>query len=898
MKAWKVWGGVVLLVAAGVGGYLGFDALTDSGAEGDAVQTQLVPVTRGNLVNDVSVTGTLTYATREAVSFGQQGTVVEVSVSEGDEVSAGDPLARLDDETAANLEQAVAQARVDLRIAEEALDEARSPYTAAQIARAESDVANARVDLREAEEELKELGVVSPDLLAQARIDILNARADLESANENKNTLVSPGFQDIAKAQSDVTDARLALQDAEDELDALLNPTDSDIAAAEAEVSGARLDLQVARDALEALTNVDTLDLAKARADVADAELDVETAQAALDEATTPATAEDIADYEADIDSTTDTLVGAQFDFETAERNAEEKIGDASADLETARADYNAVFAKWLGMSIAPDYGRPHEEILGAHDTDLESLLGESRRLELMSRFEEGVVVDDPATPWNEVVVFTWAVFYPGDILVDCGNLEPGPFRACIQDEFVDAYETVVELAAALETVEAEESEKVRKASVAVSTADDTLGLRRQALDDYLAEVSDSAPSESEIRSKVEALALARATLRSLEEDLRDLTAGPDLIEYESKQQDIVLAETGLEDALETLASLTGEPDELLLDSRSRAVETARADLLDAETALSELTRADELDVELADREIELAEAKLSDAEDALSALLEEPDPLDVSVKQTAVRLAAETLAEAEATLEEYNSVDQLEVELRQADVISARAALETAVADLESATLRAPFDGVVVAVNVEVGRQVNANTEAVEIADPSVVEVSGSVDEIDVLFLQTGAEAIVSLDALGTQTLRGTVSSIASSGAAQQGIVTYPVTIRVESTENIQLPEGLSATAQVIIREQTDALLVPLQALYGTVQAPMVRVVIGNNVTERPVTLGINDDFWVVVEEGLREGETVSMEVVGTGTSQFGGLGATFRAVGGIGGPGGARPTGPGGGR
>ena len=335
----------------------------------------------------------------------------------------------------------------------------------------------------------------------------------------------------------------------------------------------------------------------------------------------------------------------------------------------------------------------------------------------------------------------------------------------------------------------------------------------------------------------------------------------------------------------------------MLLESRNRAVETARADLLDAETTLAELTQANALDVELADREIELAQTRLADAEDALAALLEDPDPLDVAVKQTAVRLAAETLAEAENTLEEYNSVDQLEIELRQADVVSARAALETAAADLANATLRAPFDGIVVAVNVEAGQQVNANTEAFEIADPSVVEVSGAVDEIDVLFLQTGAEAYVTLEALGTEILRGTVSSIATSGTAQQGIVTYPVTIRVESTDDIQLPEGLSATAQVIIREQSDALLVPLQALYGTVQAPMVRVVIGANVTERPVTLGINDDFWVVVEEGLREGETVSMEVVGTGTDQFGGLGATFRAVGGFGGPGGARPAGPGGG-
>ena len=898
MKSVKLWAGVVLLIAAGAGGYVGFNALTDSGTEDDSVQTQLVPVTRGNLVNDVSVTGTLTYAARETVSFGQQGVVSEITVSEGDEVSAGDPLAKLDEESSANLEKAVAQARIDLRNAEDALEEARNPYSAAQVAQAEADVANARLDLQEAEEESNELGVVSPDLLAEARIDILNATADLESANENKVTLVTPALQDIAKAQSNVTAARLALQDAEDDLEALLSPTDTDIAAAESDVSTARLNLEAARDALESLTNVDPLDLAKARAAVADAELDVEAAQAAVDEATTPATADDIADYQAAIDSAADTLVGARFDLDAAERNAEKKIGDASADLESAQADYNAVFVKWLGMNIAPDFGRSHEEILGSHDTDLEGLFGDSRIRELKARSEGGVLEDDPATPWNEAVVSTWAVFYPGDLLVDCGNLEPGPSRACIKDEFVDAYELVVELAAVHETVEAEEAEKVRKASVAVSRAEDSLETQRRALDDYLVDVSESGSTESEIKSKVEALAVARATLKSLEEDLKDLTAGPTAIEYESKQKDIALAETKLEDALETLASLTGEPDKLLIESRKSAVETAKADLLDAETTLAELTQASELDIELADREIELAEAKVADAKDALSALLEDPDPLDVAAKQTAVRLAEETLAEAEATLAEYNSVDQLEIELRQADVVSAKAALDTAAADLANATLRAPFDGVVVAVNVEVGQQVNANTEAIEIADPSVVEVSGSVDEIDVLYLQTGAEAIVSLEALGSQTLRGTVSSIATSGTAQQGIVTYPVTIRVESTENIQLPEGLSATAQVIIREQTDALLVPLQALYGSVQAPMVKVVIGNNVVDRQVTLGINDDFWVVVEDGLREGETVSMEVVGTGTNEFGGLDATFRAVGGFGGAGGgARPSGPGGG-
>ena len=960
VKSWRLWAVVVIVVAAGAGGYYAFTAWSDSSAEEEAAQTQLVPVMRGDLVNDISVTGTLTYTTRETVTFGQQGFVSDIVISEGDRVEAGVALAVLDAETVANLEKAIAQARIDVRNAEDALEEARNPYTAAQIAKAESDVANARLELQKAEEALSDLGVVSDDLLVQARIDILKAHDALDAAKENKVTLVTPTFQEVVNAQSKVTAARVALQDARDDLDALINPTDGDIETAKSDVTKARLDLEAAREALDALTNVTEIDLAKAQAAVADAQLDLEmaqddldkltnptavdlakaqaavadaqldfeAAQEAVDEVTTPATAENIADYEADIESAQNSLLTAQFKLQTAERNAEEKIQSAIDDLDVAQGDYNALFEKWLGMNPAPLWGQSPGAIFAAHGTDIESIFEGPHIDRMQSQFEQGILRDDPATAWNEVVVYSWAILYPGEVLVDCGNLEAGIQRACVGDEFEDAFDVVQEMTANLETLQADEAEKIREAQVAVSNAEETAEQRRETLNDYLTDVAESQSTESEIKSKVEALALAKANLEEAREDLAGLTGNPDPLELESKrqvianaevklatavqdlaeltaepapldieskQQDIAMAETKLADSIESLASLSGEPDELLLESKNRAIETAEADLLDAEASLAELMQATEFDIELADHEIELAQAKLAEAEEALATLLEDPDPIDMLVKQTAVRVAAESLAESQSTLEEYNTVDQLEIDLRQADVIAARATLDTAIEDLERATLRAPFSGIVVAVNIEAGQQVNANTQAIEIADPSIVEVEGSVDEIDVLFLQVGSQAFVSLEALGNQTLPGTVSSIANTGESQQGIVTYPVTIRVDSSESGQLPEGLSATAQVIIREQTDSVLIPLQALYGSVQAPTVRVVSGNDIIEREVTLGISDDFWVVVENGLNEGETISMEVVGSSTAGFGGIGATFRAVGGFGG--GRGPGGGGGG-
>lgn len=760
-----------------------------------------------------------------------------------------------------------------------------------------------------------------------AQSKVTSARVALQDAKDDLDALINPTDGDIEAAKSDVTKARLDLEAARDDLDAFTNVTEIDLAKAQAAVADAQLDLETAQNDLGKLTNPTAVDLAKAQATVADAQLDLERAQEAVDDATTPAAAEDIADYQANIDFAQDSLLTAQFKLRTTERNAAENIQAAMDELDIAQDDYSALFETWLGMNVASPIDQSSDAVFAAHGSDLVSIFEGPHIERMRSLFEQGILRDEPETPWNEVVVYSWAVLYPGEVLVDCGDLEAGRHRTCLRDEFEDAYSVVQELTASLEILQADEAEKIREAQVAVSKAEDTAAQRREALDDYLNDVAESQSTESEIKSKVEALGLAKANLEEAREDLvklmgnpdpleleskrqvianaevklatavqdlAELTAVPDLLDIESKQQEIATAEIKLADSLEALASLTGEPDELLLESRNRGIETAEADLLDAETSLTELMQATEFDIELADREIDLAQAKLADAEEALSALLDDPDPIDVQVKQTAVRVAIESLAEAQSTLEEYNSVDRLEIDLRQADVIAARATLDTAVEDLERATLRAPFNGIVVAVNIEAGQQVNANTQAIEIADPSIVEVSGSVDEIDVLFLQVGSQAFVSLEALGNQTLPGTVSSIANTGESQQGIVTYPVTIRVDSSESGQLPEGLSATAQVIIREQTDSVLIPLQALYGSVQAPTVRVVSGNDIIEREVTLGISDDFWVVVEGGLNEGETISMEVVGSSTAGFGGIGATFRAVGGFGG---RRPGGGGGG-
>ena len=882
MKSWRLWAGVIVAGGALAGGYYAFTMLTDSSeGEGDDTQTQLVPVTRGDLVNDVSMNGTLQYSTRETLTFVQQGFVADLTVEEGDQVSAGDALAALDAETKANLEKAISQARVDVRKAEDALEDAQTPYSNQQVAQAESDVAKAQVALEDAQEELREFGVVSDDALAQARIDVLDAQSKLDKAQEDRDTLATPTLMQTAKAESDVTAARVALEDARDDLDKLMAPSESDLAAAQAKVAKAQLDLQTARDALDTLPTSNAVALAEARKAVADAQLAIETAQKEVDDAdeTSPPTTERIADLQANIDTANENLAKAQSDLRIAERDAADNIKTAQDDLAKAKDEYADVFLKWIGIDLTPlQRDSAPDDVFTSLGADLVYIFNGPHIDRMRSQFEIGALQDDPETAWDEIVVFSWSNLLPVGAVVDCRDpgVESDLGRSCIRNEFKTAWDTVKVQTTNLETVTVQQDGKVQDAKSAVSTARNTLDEEQDALDDFLAGLS-----ESNLKSKIEKLDLAKTTLVSAQEDLAKLTSEPDPLEIESKQRAVETAEANLVDAIEERDTLV-EPDDLSLETKRKAVQTAEASLADAEKALANLMEATEAESDLADREVELAQANLKKAEGALADLLADPDLSDRRVKETAVRLAEETLAEAEETLAKYKTVDQLDIDLAQRNLVTARAALDTAIDDIENATLRAPFDGVVSDVNIELGQQVNAGTNAIEVIDPSVVEVSGSVDEIDVLFLQIGAQAFITLEALGDQLLEGVVSSIANSGTSAQGIVTYPVKIRVNSTENVRLPEGLSATAQVIIREQTDAILIPLQALYGTSQAPVVRVVNGNDTIERTVTLGISDDFWVVVEGGLEEGETISMEVVGSGDPfGFGGFGA-FGAIGG----------------
>ncbi|MDY6876322.1 MAG: efflux RND transporter periplasmic adaptor subunit [Chloroflexota bacterium] len=219
-----------------------------------------------------------------------------------------------------------------------------------------------------------------------------------------------------------------------------------------------------------------------------------------------------------------------------------------------------------------------------------------------------------------------------------------------------------------------------------------------------------------------------------------------------------------------------------------------------------------------------------------------------------------------------------------EAQVAQARAALDIAELALERATLYAPFDGVVAAVNVTAGQMTGGGIPAITLIDNSCFHVDVEVDEIDVAQLSEGQPVEVMLDALLDVVLGGTIERIApaagglgstvtgmaasmgaagltaaGAGVAAPGVVSYDVTIALNATD-APVRAGMSANATVIVEEVTDALLVPTWVVRfdrDTGQPYVQRRVWGQ--TERvDIQLGVRGNGVVQVLSGLEEGEEV----------------------------------------
>ena len=322
----------------------------------------------------------------------------------------------------------------------------------------------------------------------------------------------------------------------------------------------------------------------------------------------------------------------------------------------------------------------------------------------------------------------------------------------------------------------------------------------------------------------------------------------------------------------QVLMQLDTTDQQFALKSAQTSIATAQANLDSAKLTNSQ--KQNQLIV--AKSALDKATATLQQAQAAYNQIASRPD---VGMTSQSAALQAATL-DYQSALATYqiaasNINDDSTLKQAQAQFDNAQITVQQAQNNLAKASIVAPYDGIVAAVNYNVG-DIAGSTAAVSVANLANLQVDVLVSEVDVSKIKVGETAQMTLDALSGNTYNAKVLRIDPVGTVSQGVVNYAVTVGITDADSAIKP-GMTANLAITVDERDNVLLVPLRAVHAQGNRKLVTVLNQGKLTTVAVTTGLANDQSVEITKGLQEGDVVVLNQTQTKTQSQGGGGRGF---------------------
>jgi len=356
---------------------------------------------------------------------------------------------------------------------------------------------------------------------------------------------------------------------------------------------------------------------------------------------------------------------------------------------------------------------------------------------------------------------------------------------------------------------------------------------------------------------------------------LADLKEGSLPQNYYMSQQELITATRALEDLYENAAEVSA--------NAQSAVAMARDALDDAEyhwllnqpgnRAAIETLKAAEARVVITQEQMENkqerydnAKGKLAKAQaqilltDAINAwqqavwyegwLKKGADEIEMAILDANVAVALANLDAAERRFDKVKDGPDPD------DITMAEARIAAAQSALDAAFIKAPFGGVITAVEVLPGDLVAPNSLAFRLDNLNNLLVDVDVSEVDISQIKIGQPVTLAFDAILEKEYQGEVIEVSPVGVQQQGLVTFEVTIQIlDADENVR--SGLTAAVQIVVRQVENALIIPNRAVRWVSGEQVVYISTSGetatleNLKKVPVTLGASSDEFTEVLDG-----------------------------------------------
>jgi RND family efflux transporter MFP subunit len=191
------------------------------------------------------------------------------------------------------------------------------------------------------------------------------------------------------------------------------------------------------------------------------------------------------------------------------------------------------------------------------------------------------------------------------------------------------------------------------------------------------------------------------------------------------------------------------------------------------------------------------------------------------------------------------------------ANLDAAKRAREVGRLNYEKTVMRAPFDGMITAMDLKIGEYYQSATSidkkpAVQIIDLKKRLIKGEIDEVDLQRVAAGYPARIKIPALRNQIFNARVTKVVPfvSTAKDQDrtsqieleIVEAPKGVNTEKENNVLIPVGASADVEIISETKSNVKILPTSVLFGTGKTRSLYKIIKGKLEKAEVKLGVGN--------------------------------------------------------
>lgn len=176
---------------------------------------------------------------------------------------------------------------------------------------------------------------------------------------------------------------------------------------------------------------------------------------------------------------------------------------------------------------------------------------------------------------------------------------------------------------------------------------------------------------------------------------------------------------------------------------------------------------------------------------------------------------------------------------------------------NMEQASVKAEFDGVITELNVHQGSMTQAGVPTVEIQDDKNLGIYVEVLAEDAIEVTKGMAFNILDDEVIKELQVSRVYPKAQAKISDLGVEQKRVRIEADLND-AGYKLGSEVDVEIVLKEKNNVLLVDKDAVYEKDNIKYVTVLSGKNEIETEITTGIEDDKYVEVLSGLSENDTV----------------------------------------